>query len=364
MASREAGMFYAVIMAGGSGTRLWPMSRRNRPKQTLQLFGERTLFQQAVDRLNPLFPPARILVVTKSDYVSLLRDQSPDLPVENFILEPQGRGTAPALGLAAIHLQQRDPEAVMAVLTADHHIADVPAFHKVLRGAESAARADYLVTLGIMPAFASTGFGYIQKGEILKLESGQPVFRLQRFIEKPDSPKAAQMVSSGEFFWNSGMFIWRVSRLLEELQRQMPEFYSQLKEVQVSLRNPSEYAETLARVWPQVREQTIDYGVMEGARTAAVIPAQIGWTDVGSWSSLFELIPRDSAGNVFLGPHATVDTHDTLVFGHKRLIATVGVDNLVIVDTDDALLVSAKDRVQEVRLIVKQLERDKQEGWI
>jgi mannose-1-phosphate guanylyltransferase len=364
MGRREAGMFYAVIMAGGSGTRLWPMSRRNRPKQTLKLFGERTLFQQAVDRLRPVFPPDRILVVTKSDHVPLLQPQTPELPAENFIVEPLGRGTAPALGLAAVHLRKRDPEAVMAVLTADHCIADLSALHTVLACARTAAQEGFLVTLGIPPIFASTGYGYIQKGEMLSKKSDQPVYRVKRFIEKPGAEKAEGMVSSGDFFWNSGMFIWRASRLLEELQRQMPEFHSQLMEVEASMRDPREYAATLARVWPQVGEQTIDYGVMEGARDAVVIPARIGWTDVGSWSSLFELMPRDPAGNILIGPHETVDTRDTLVMGSKRLIATVGVDNLVIVDTDDALLVSTKERVQDVRIIVKQLEKADRTGWI
>jgi mannose-1-phosphate guanylyltransferase len=364
MESRETGMFYAVILAGGSGTRLWPMSRRSRPKQSLKLTGDRTLFQQAVDRLTPLFPTDRILVVTKSAQVPLLHPQTPELTSENFIVEPEGRGTAPALGLAAIHLKRRDPDAVMAVLTADHYIADPLSFRKALADAQTAARADFLVTLGIPPTFASTGYGYIQKGERIPLKSDQPVFRARRFIEKPEAGEAARMASSGEFFWNSGMFIWRVSRLLEELQRQMPEFYSQLTEVEASLRSPQEYAATLARVWPRVREQTVDYGVMEGAREVAMIPARIGWTDVGSWSSLFELMPRDPKGNIFLGPHESVDTHDTLVIGNKRLIAAVGVRDLVIIDTEDALLVSARERTQDVRLIVKQLERDKREDWV
>jgi mannose-1-phosphate guanylyltransferase len=357
-------MYYAVIMAGGSGTRLWPMSRRSRPKQTLKLFGERTLFQQAVDRLNPLFPRDRILVVTKSTLVPMLQAQTPELTLENFLIEPEGRGTAPALGLAALHLKRRDPDAVMAVLTADHYITDTSSFRDVLAGAQTAARADFLVTLGIPPTFASTGYGYIQKGENLHLESDQPVFRARRFIEKPEAPEAARMASGGGFFWNSGMFVWRVSRLLEELQRQMPEFHAQLMEVEASLRDPQEYAATLARVWPQVRKQTIDYGVMEGAREVAVIPARIGWTDVGSWTSLFELMPSDPAGNVLIGPHETVDTHDTLVIGKQRLIATVGVRDLVIVDTEDALLVSSKERAQDVRLIVKQLEKVKHDEWI
>ena len=364
MSTQRTGMYYAVIMAGGSGTRLWPMSRRSHPKQSLKLFGERTLFQQAVDRLIPLFSPPQILVVTKSDLVPILRDQAPELPFDNYIVEPEGRGTAPALGLAAIHLKRRDPEAIMAVLTADHFIADASFFRKLLVGAQTAAKAEYLVSFGIIPTFASSGYGYIEKGESLPLEAGQPVFRVQRFIEKPDAEDAVRMVSSGEFFWNSGMFAWRVKCLLDELQRQMPDFYTQLMEVEASLLDPQEYTATLARVWPQVAEQTIDYGVMEGARDVAVIPAEIGWTDVGSWSSLFELMPCDSLGNVLVGPHETIDTRETLVMGNERLIAAIGVENLVIVDTEDALLVCSKDSVQDVRLIVKRLEKAGHTSWI
>jgi mannose-1-phosphate guanylyltransferase len=364
MRVQKTGMFFAVIMAGGSGTRLWPMSRRNHPKQSLKLFGERTLFQQAVDRLKPLFSPDQIMVVTKSDLVPLLRDQSPELPAENFVVEPEGRGTAPALGLAAIHLKRRDPEAIMAVMTADHFIADTGSFHKVLASAQTAAKADYLVTFGIIPTFASSGYGYIEKGESLPLEADHPVFRVRRFIEKPDAEDAVRMASSGEFLWNSGMFAWRVQCLLDELQRQMPDFYTQLMEVEASFRNPEEYGVTIGRVWPQVAEQTIDYGVMEGARNVAVIPVQIGWTDVGTWSSLFELIPCDSLGNILVGTYETIDTRETLVMGSERLIATIGVENLVIVDTEDALLVCSKDSVQDVRLIVKRLEKAGHASWI
>jgi mannose-1-phosphate guanylyltransferase len=358
------GGFYAVIMAGGSGTRLWPLSRRSRPKQAQQLVGDRTLFQHAVDRLAPLFPSGQIRVVTKSAHVPLLQSQTPELSAENFIVEPEGRGTAPALGLAAIHLQQRDPDAVMAVLTADHFIADTGAFRAVLVDARVAAAAGYLVTLGIAPAFPSTGYGYIRKGETLRLEAERLVFRIERFVEKPDSAKAAEMVADGGYFWNSGMFIWRVSRLLEELRRQMPEFYAQLLEVAAALGHPAEYAATLARVWPQVREQTIDYGVMEGARDAAVIPARMGWTDVGDWASLLELLPADAAGNVSVGPRAGIDTRNTLAMGRTRLIATIGVEDLVIVDTEDALLVCRKDRTQDVKRIVRQLEKDGRDEWL
>ena len=219
---------YAVIMAGGSGTRLWPLSRQHRPKQTLTLVDQRTLFQHAVDRLAPLFPPERILVVTRRQHAALLMAQTPELPPENFIVEPEGRGTAPAIGLAALHLSDIDSEASMAVLTADHHIADRDGFLQVLRAAEQIAAVGYLVTLGIRPAAPATGYGYIQHGERLAESVDQNAFCVKRFVEKPDRDQAQAMVDSGAYSWNSGMFIWRVDRILQEIGLHMPELQRQL----------------------------------------------------------------------------------------------------------------------------------------
>jgi mannose-1-phosphate guanylyltransferase len=356
-------MDYALIMAGGSGTRLWPLSRQDTPKQALRLVGERSMFQHAVDRLAPDFPPERIFVVTRGEHAELLQEQSPDLPAENFIIEPEGRGTAPAIGLGAIHLRRRDPKAVMVVLTADHFISETERFRRVLEAAAKVARKGQLVTLGIQPDSPSTGFGYIHQGQPLGEEGGFPVYAVERFVEKPALKAARQMVASGVYSWNSGMFIWQVERIMAEFQRQMPAFYTQLGVVEGALGTPA-YADVLRRIWPQVAKQTIDYGVMEGAGDVAVIPVEIGWSDVGSWESLFDLLPLDAQGNAISGEYLGIDTHNTLVFGGKRLVATIGVEGLVIVDTGDALLVCPRSREQEVRDLVGKLKENGKGRWL
>jgi len=356
-------MFFAVVMAGGSGTRLWPLSRNQTPKQSLKLVGTRTLFQHAVDRLAPLFPADQVIVVTRSDHLNVLQEQAPKIPRVNFIVEPEGRGTAPAIGLAAIHLHHRDPEAAMAVLTADHFITDTDCFRRVLGAAEGIARLGYLVTLGIQPDSPSTGFGYIEFGQALDGSGEFDAYRINRFIEKPDLEKAAKMVASKSFVWNSGMFVWQVEQILAEFSRQMPELTDCLSELKPFL-GTSEYEAHLTRLWPKVAKQTIDYGIMEGAKQAAVIPVSMGWTDVGSWGSLFDLLPVDESGNIQIGPVVSIDSSNTLALGGKRLIATLGVQDLVIIDAEDALLVCRRDRAQDVRQIVDQLKKPGYTQWV
>jgi mannose-1-phosphate guanylyltransferase len=348
-------VYHALIMAGGSGTRLWPLSRENRPKQSLNLLGGRTMFQHAVERLEPLFPIQHVWVVTRAGHIELLHKQVSSLSAQNFIIEPEGRGTAPAIGLAALSLYRHDPEAVMAVLTADHYIIDTGRFLLVLAAAEQIARQGHLVTLGIHPSGPSTGYGYIEQGQSLGCANDFPYFHVKRFVEKPDLENATNMVQSGQFSWNSGMFIWQVKRILEEFERQMPAFYSQLMEIEAVAGTPA-YVSTVQRIWPQVAKQTIDYGIMEGAVDVAVIPVEMGWSDIGSWSSLTGLLPVDELGNSAVGPNLAIDTERTLVFGEKRLIATIGVQDLVIVDTDDALLVCSKADEQRVKEVVEWLK--------
>jgi mannose-1-phosphate guanylyltransferase len=352
--------YYAVIMAGGGGTRLWPLSRQARPKQMLRLIDERSLFQTSVQRLDGVFPAERILVVTVADQASQLMEQCPEIPLENYLLEPQPRGTASVIGLSAVALQQRDAQASMAVLTSDHYIGDEGRFRRLLQAAYQVAQDGYLVTLGIAPSFPATGYGYIQRGESLGRYDSLDVYRVERFKEKPDEAQARQMLATGDHAWNSGMFVWRVEAILGEFRRQMPELHAVLEEISRHWQKPEREA-VLQRVWPGIRPETIDYGVMEAARQAAVIPAEgLEWSDVGSWDSLFDVLPADEDGNIVMGgKHVGLDTKDSLVYVNQehRLIVTIGIDDLVVVDTGDVLLVCRKDQAQKVRQVVKQLKQ-------
>ncbi len=357
--------FYALIMAGGGGTRLWPLSRKDRPKQMLPLVGERTLFQMALDRLQPLLPPERILVVTGRDQVAQLQTDAPQLPAENFIVEPFGQNTAPAVGLAAAHVQQRNPEAVLAVLTADHYIANEEKFRRVLQVSVQVARDDYIVTLGISPTYPATGYGYIKRGEPLTELDGFHIYHAEGFTEKPNRETAAQFLLSGLYSWNSGMFIFQVRQLMEEYARQQPAMRTLLTRIQAAVGQEA-YAGVLSQLWPQMPRLSIDYAVMEGAQRMAVIPVEMGWSDVGSWASLFDVLEGDEDGNVTQGEnpkHIHLDTRDTLIVS-DRVVATIGLRDLVIVDTEDVLFVCPRERSQDVRQIVERLRKSGDETYL
>ncbi|MCB2209718.1 NTP transferase domain-containing protein [bacterium] len=359
--------FYAVIMAGGSGTRLWPLSRKDRPKQSLVIADDRTLFQIAVDRLDDLFPSERIMVVTVADQAAMLSEQCPDIPEDNFIIEPMPRGTASVAGLAALTIKHRDPNGSMAILTADHLMRDEAHLRQLLRAAYDIAQENYLVTLGIKPTHPATGYGYIEMGDSLGDYQGLEAYHVAQFKEKPALELAEKLVADGRHVWNSGMFIWQVETVLDELARQMPDLSAKLLEIErvwYSERPTGKIEE----VWPTITPQTIDYGIMENAQKVAVVPSlDLGWNDVGSWESFFDALETDESGNVILqGSPLSFDTQGTLICGDSpdRLIVTIGVKDLIIVQSGNAVLVCDREQAQRVREIVNHLKEDGRDEYL
>lgn len=359
--------YYAVIMAGGGGTRLWPLSRQTRPKQMIALNGEQTLFQMAVDRLEGLFTPDRIFVVTVASQAVALQKMSPQIPVDNFLIEPMPRGTASVVGLAAVALHQRDPQAVMAVLTADHYIQNETSFRTLLKAGYDLAQENYLVTLGITPTFPATGYGYIQRGESLGSYQGRDAFRVLKFKEKPAEELARNFIQQGDHAWNSGMFIWRVERILEEIRLWMPDLMKKLDEIELAW-NTIQQRTVIENLWHTIQPQTIDYGIMEKAASVALLSAaDLNWNDVGSWDSIFEVLPADENGNIILGArHIGLDTSHSLVCADnsQRLIVTIGASDLLVVDTGDAVLICPREQAQRVKEVVNMLKDQKKSEYL
>ena len=351
---------YVVIPAGGSGTRLWPLSRAANPKFLHPLTGDgRTLIQATIDRLAALAPPERTFVVTGGAHVAGIARQIPDLPEANILVEPSPRDSAAAIGLAAAIIARRDPAAIMGSFHADHLVRDEDLFRETVRLAERAARDGSLMTIGIDPTAPETGYGYIQQGGPLVIDGG---FAVQQFKEKPSREVAAAWLAEGGYLWNSGMFVWRCTAFLDELARQQPELYEGLMAIAAAWETP-ESEETMARLWPTLPKVAIDIAVMEGAAAAGrvgTIPGHFGWNDVGDWDTLATVLAQATDENVVLGGdvsrHLSVDTANSLIApGGERIIATVGVRDIIVVDTPDALLVCARDRAQDVKQLVETL---------
>ena len=357
---------YAVIMAGGVGSRLWPRSRQATPKQFLDLLGSRTMLQETVARMRPLIPLDRVLVVVSEEHAETVRAQIDGLPVENIILEPGPRGTAPCIGLAATVLLHRDPEATMAVCPADHVISDAAGFRQAIAAAGQIAQDEYLVTLGITPDHPHVGYGYIQRGASLGEVLGTPAFQVKRFTEKPDAVTAQHFVDSLEYYWNGGIFIWRAGTILAAVKELLPRLHAELQLVAGAWHSPDRM-EVLSAAWDRVPRTTIDYGIMEKATRVAVVPVDIGWDDVGNWATLSAMVEGDGEGNaVHGGGHPLLlETADTYVYTTAgRLVATVGLEGFIVVDTPDALLICPKDRAQDVRDAVQRLKEDRLEEYL
>ncbi len=351
--------FYALILAGGVGTRLWPRSRSTLPKQMLNLTSERTMLQQTVDRIRDLVPPEHIWIMTNQEYVAIAQQQLPDVPPDHVVGEPSPRGTAPAIGLGAQHVAKIAPDGVMFALHADHFIRDEPGFREAMMTAAAVAQEGWLTTLSVQPTRPETGYGYVELGEPLASVEQKRAYRVQCFREKPDLETAQRFIESGRFMWNSGIFCWRVDRIQEAFEQFLPDIQQVLRRIGEHLGTPSA-AEVLATEWAKLeRETTIDHGIMERATEVATVPIEVGWNDVGAWDSLAMLMPGDAQGNSITGRGDTVvlDAHNVFVHSSERFVAVIGVQDLIVVDTGDALLVIARDKAQDVKHIVNLLRQ-------
>ncbi len=350
---------YIVILAGGSGTRFWPLSRGKSPKQLMSIIGGKSMLQRTVERVLPLMPK-RVLIVTntsQSGETARQIEQYRDEIAIDIIEEPVGRNTAPAIGLAAAVIVRHDPEALMVVLPADHFITDEEEFRRTVKMCINPARNGYLVTMGIVPVRPETGYGYI---EVDAAMCGAGPFPVKRFVEKPNAEKALEFLASGNFFWNSGMFMWRADVILCRIREHMEPLASALESLSFSgnIWEISDLKPQVAAMYNDISGESIDYGVMEKADNVMVVPSSFGWSDVGSWTALPEIIGDDDSGNVVINARdfVSLDSGDCIVYGGGRLVTLIGVEGLVIVNTEDALMLCRKEKAQEVKKIVSELE--------
>jgi mannose-1-phosphate guanylyltransferase len=350
-------MLHAIIMAGGSGTRFWPRSRRDRPKQLLRLAGESTMLQQTVARVEHLVPPERVFIITGADQAEATRAQLPELPSRNIVAEPAPRDTAPCVALAAGMVASKDPSGTMIVMPADHVIEPVEAFRTSVRAAEDVVDDDptALVTFGVTPNRPETGYGYIERGEELAKKQGIPVYRVLQFREKPDRATAERFLAAGNFLWNAGIFVWRARTILDAIREHRPRLGEAFEPILQALGTADE-PKILARHFPQLERVPIDKAVMEHAPTVRVLEVPYDWNDVGDWRALATLLERDAAGNAIEGHVVARDTRDSIIISDDGgIVATLGVDDLVVVHSGKATLVARKDRLDDLKVLVESL---------
>ena len=348
---------YAVILAGGSGTRFWPLGRLDVPKQFLKITGRESLLQETIQRIKPLVQPDHIFIVTNIRYASQVKEQmmSFHLPGANILLEPEGKNTAPAVAWAGFRIHRLNPGAIMMVLPSDHLVKNRQAFLENLKEASKLADLGFLVTLGIPPTRPETGYGYL-KTQRMKFR-GKNILKVEQFVEKPPLPQARQFLRQKNYLWNSGLFVWKTERILMSFKEFLPDMY-QLFEKRHSNTQ-------ITKNWQCLPSVSIDYGILEKERdVVCVLASGIGWSDLGSWQALWEVLPKNKDGNVFKGNTIAVDCQNMLVFGGKRLVTTIGLQDLTIVDTPDALLICRRDRSQEVRDVVVSLKKKNRPEWL
>ncbi len=357
-------MRHAVIMAGGSGTRFWPQSRREFPKQFLTLQGNRSLIQSTFDRCRPDIAPERFWVVTNAAQAAVTREQLPDIPTAQVLVEPCGRNTAPCIGLAAIHLVQQDPDAVMIIMPADHVIGPPESFRHIVDRAVQLTEADpgRLVLFGVKPTYAATGFGYIERGDALPGETD--AYAVSSFREKPDAPTAEGYVETGHFYWNCGIFVWRAATILDALAEHEPQIHDRLQTLSGHI-GQDDWPRILAKEFPRMPSISIDYSVLERAENICLLEAPFAWDDVGSWEALSRLHEADDDGNTIVGAHCGVDTGGCIIHSEgEHLVATLGVENLIVVHTPDATLVASRKDENAIRELVKKLQDSGYERYL
>lgn len=357
---------YAVLMAGGAGTRFWPMSRKANPKQLLSFTGKKSMLQQTYDRIKSLTTDDKILVITNAELKEAIEKQLPAIPKKNIIGEPEGKNTAPCIGLAAAIIQHQSTEDdIMVVLPADHLVTNLANFRATIQtGIAYAKENDCLITLGIQPSYPETGYGYIQVDEKVFSQKGKDIFKVRTFAEKPNLDTAERFIKSGDFLWNSGMFIWSVRAILHEIDEYLPELGEDLKLLQKCV-GKSNFQKVLADVYSRTKSVSIDYGIMEVASNVCVIRSDFEWNDLGSWEVVYNISKKDKQDNVCISKkHILIDSKENFIYSPRKLVTAVDVEGLVVVDMDDAILICRKDKSQDIKAIVDHLKRQKMNSYL
>ena len=353
-----------VIMAGGKGERFWPRSRINLPKQFINISGSKSMIQQTIDRLVAFIPYEQIFIITNELYAEIIKAQVPSLPTENIIIEPIGRNTAPCVGLASVLIEEKYPDSSMIVLPSDHIIRNEHEFENLLKTAvEMSEEGDKLITLGVSPTYPETGYGYIESTDEVIEKNNFRIFKVKKFTEKPDMDTASKFLQAGNYYWNSGIFVWRTAVIRECIRKFIPEMHDLLEAMKAAFVTNDREA-VIKSEFHKMPEVSIDYGIMEQADNIHIIPCSLGWDDVGSWTALDRINEQDDNGNVIKGSVLSIDTKKCIIESNGKLIATLGIEDLIVVETEDVILICSKDKSQDIKSLIKELKVQKLEQYL